>query len=136
MENEKRILIVEDSPTVIEQMKLFLSSTNIQVFNAGSEFGMLQSIEPYGQLVDLIIMDLTLKSENGMDLIQTIRANDKYSQIPIIIVTEHAKQDLVLQAKKFNVASYIKKPITKDNFLNRIGTVLGQELLTSTQANE
>ncbi len=77
---KKRILIVEDSPTVVEHIKIMLKNSNVKVFNAGSEFGMMQSIESYGKLVDLILMDLTLKTENGMDLIRNLRANDKYKK--------------------------------------------------------
>lgn len=121
---EKRILIVEDSPTVIEQMKLMLSEFNIKISTAGSEFGMLQHIEQYGKLVDLIIMDLSLKNENGLDLVDNLRKNDKFASIPIIVVTEHAKKDFILRAKDLKVSEYIKKPFTKDILINRISNVI------------
>lgn len=120
----KRILIVEDSPTVIEQMKLMLSEHDIKISTAGSEFGMLQHIEEYGKLVDLIIMDLSLKSENGLDLIDNLRKNIKFSTIPVIVVTEHAKKDFILRAKGLSVAEYIRKPFTKDTFIGRISNVI------------
>lgn len=120
----KRILIVEDSPTVIEQMKLMLSEHDVKIATAGSEFGMLQHIEEYGKLVDLIIMDLSLKSENGLDLIDNLRKNGKFSSIPVIVVTEHAKKDFILRAKNLDVAEYIRKPFTKDMLVNRISNVI------------
>lgn len=120
----KRILIVEDSPTVIEQMKLMLSDSDVKISTAGSEFGMLQHIEEYGKLVDLIIMDLSLKSENGLDLIDNLRKNIKFSTIPVIVVTEHAKKDFILRAKGLKVADYIRKPFTKEILVNRISNVI------------
>ncbi|MGB3366160.1 MAG: response regulator [Acidaminobacteraceae bacterium] len=120
----KRILIVEDSPTVIQQMKLMLSEYDIKISTAGSEFGMLQHIEEYGKLVDLIIMDLSLKSENGLDLIDNLRKNLRFSTIPIIVVTEHAEKDFILRAKGLNVAEYIRKPFTKDTLISRISNVI------------
>jgi len=125
MENQKRILIVEDSPTVIEHMKMLLKNSNVKVLNAGSEFGMMQSIESYGKTVDLVLMDISLKAENGMDLIRNLRKNDKYKELPIIIITEHANKDLILEAKKLQVSGYLKKPIQKDVFLDRITDAIG-----------
>ncbi|WP_430885978.1 response regulator [Fusibacter sp. JL216-2] len=125
MENQKRILIVEDSPTVVEHIKIMLKNSNVKVFNAGSEFGMMQSIESYGKLVDLILMDLTLKTENGMDLIRNLRANDKYKKLPVIIITEHVSKDLILEARNLEVRGYLKKPIEKDIFLDRVYGVIG-----------
>jgi len=125
MENQKRILIVEDSPTVVEHMKMLLRNSNVKVLNAGSEFGMMQSIESYGKIVDLILMDLTLKAENGMDLIKNLRTNERYNDLPIIIITEHANKDLILEARKLKVCGYLKKPIEKESFLDRIYEVIG-----------
>lgn len=122
--DQKRILIIEDSPTVVEHMKMLLKSTPVRVLTAGSEFGMMQSIESYGKLVDLILMDLTLKTENGMDLIRKLRDNPKYSSIPIIIITEHASKNLILEARSLKVDGYLKKPIQREIFLERIGEAI------------
>lgn len=125
MDGQKRIVIVEDSPTVVAHMKMMLKNSNVKVLNVGSEFGLMQSIESYGKLVDLILMDLTLKTENGMDLIRNLRSNEKYRALPIIIITEHASKELILEAKELKVRSYLKKPIQKDIFLERIYEVIG-----------
>ena len=135
MENQKRILIVEDSPTVVEHIKIMLKNSNVKVFNAGSEFGMMQSIESYGKLVDLILMDLTLKTENGMDLIRNLRANDKYKSLPVIIITEHVSKDLILEARNLEVRGYLKKPIEKEIFLDRVYGVIGNVSMIPRNTN-
>ena len=135
MENTKRILIVEDSPTVVEHMKMLLKNSNVKVLNAGSEFGMMQSIESYGKLVDLVLMDLTLKTENGMDLIRNLRSNDRYKELPIIIITEHVSKNLILEARELRVRGYLKKPIQKDTFLDRIYEVLGNVSMIPRNTN-
>lgn len=133
--NPKRILIVEDSLTVVEQMRLFLRNENYKVTHAGSEFGMYQMIEEYGKVVDLIIMDLTLKNENGLDLIDNLRKNEKYSKLPVIVVTEHAQVDFILRAKELQVSDYIRKPITKETFIKRIERTISQSTDTNVADN-
>lgn len=130
----KRILIVEDSPTVIEMMRLMLKDMNVKIQTAGSEFGMFQAIEAFGKTVDLVIMDITLKSENGLDLIAKIRDNPKYMELPVIVVTEHAQKDFILRAKSLNVKSFIRKPIEKGIFVERLVEAIGIEPLGNTAA--
>lgn len=125
----KRILIIEDSPTVIEMMKLMLKDMNAKIFTAGSEFGMFQAIESFGKTVDLILMDITLKSENGLDLVAKLRANERYQDIPVIVVTEHANLDFVLRAKELKVSSFIRKPIEKSIFIDRLVETIQLETL-------
>ena len=135
MENTKRILIVEDSPTVVEHMKMLLKNSNVKVLNVGSEFGMMQSIESYGKLVDLVLMDLTLKTENGMDLIRNLRSNERYKKLPIIIITEHVSKNLILEARELKVRGYLKKPIEKETFLDRIYEVVGNVSMIPRNTN-
>lgn len=130
----KRILIVEDSPTVIEMMRLMLKDMNVKIQTAGSEFGMFQAIESFGKTVDLVIMDITLKSENGLDLIAKIRDNPKYMELPVIVVTEHAQKDFILRAKSLSVKSFIRKPIEKSIFIERLVEAIGIEPLGNTAA--
>lgn len=129
MSEMKRILIVEDSPTIIEVMRIMLKEMNVKIQTAGSEFGMFQAIESFGKTVDLVIMDITLKSENGLDLIEKIRLNPKYTDLPVVVVTEHAQKDFILRAKKLNVKSFIRKPIEKEIFISRLVDAIGIEPL-------
>lgn len=129
----KRILIIEDSPTVIEVMKLMLRDMNVKIFTAGSEFGMFQAIESFGKTVDLILMDITLKSENGLDLVAKLRANERYQDLPVIVVTEHANLDFVLRAKELKVSSFIRKPIEKAIFIDRLVETIQLEPLASAR---
>lgn len=129
----KRILIIEDSPTVIEMMKLMLKDMNVKIFTAGSEFGMFQAIESFGKTVDLILMDITLKSENGLDLVAKLRANERYQDLPVIVVTEHANLDFVLRAKELRVSSFIRKPIDKNIFIERLVETIQLEPLASSR---
>lgn len=127
MDTIKKVLIVEDSSTIIEQVKLFLKPLGVTVINAGSEFGMFQSIESYGKCVDLVLMDITLKSENGIDLIKSLRKNEKYEMVPVVIITEHAKKEWVLEAKKLKVDGFLRKPIDKDQLLQRVDSIINKK---------
>lgn len=121
---QKTVLIVDDSPSIRRQVALILRKYGVDVREAGSEFGMLNVIEQYGKRADLIIMDLTLKTEHGFDLIETLKEYPKYKDIPILVLTEHADVDNVLFAKKLGVNDYMKKPINVNELIERIQVLL------------
>ena len=124
MLNGKKILIVEDSRTIRLQIKIMLEHEDATVVEAGSEWGMFSKIEEFGTAVDLIIMDLVLHNEDGLNLIENLRMNPKYNNIPIIILTEKVELDSILEAKKLSIKYYLKKPVKKLELINRINSIL------------
>ena len=130
MENSKKIvLVVDDSPSIRREVKVILEKDGYTVREAGSEFGMLSSIEEYGIKADMVLMDLTLNDESGFDLVNRLRAADKYRNIPVIILTEHSDRDNVFMAKMVGVQGYIVKPIKADLLRERIRSVFMGESL-------
>lgn len=124
MFEDKNVIIVEDSPTVRFEVKLLLKQIGLELTEAGGELGLFMQIEQYGKLADMVIMDLTLKEENGFDLIRKLKEDERYSRIPVVVLTEHADMQNVITAKKLGVDGYIRKPIVKDDFLNKVSDIL------------
>jgi PleD family two-component response regulator len=120
----KKILIVEDSRTIRLQIKMMLKDQGAILVDAGSEWGMNTKIEEYGIVADLIIMDLILNYENGLELIHKLKQTPKYKDIPIIIITEKVDVASILKARDLGVKSYLRKPIKKADLISRISDAL------------
>lgn len=120
----KKIMIVEDSHTVRYEVRLILDKLGVTLVEVANGLGMFNVVEEYGKQVDLIIMDLTLKRENGFDLIEQLREIEKYKEIPVLILTEHANKENVIKAKHLGVNGYLRKPIQKDELIERVSTIL------------
>lgn len=128
MEDKKVVLIVDDSPSIRREVKVILEKSDYYIRASGSEFGMMNSIIEYGKMVDLILMDLTLNEEFGLDLIENLKAFPKYANIPVIVLTEHADRDNVEKAKILGVKGYLRKPINAELLLNKVNEVLKNSL--------
>ena len=127
-ENGKKIvLIVDDSASIRAEVKVVLQKEGYVVRGVGGEIGMLNAIEEYGVMADLILMDLTLNNTDGFNLISIIRESKKYAQIPIIILTEHADRRNVETARNLDVHGYIVKPIQPELLKERVSNVLSKE---------
>jgi DNA-binding response OmpR family regulator len=83
-----------------------------------------------GQVIDLVVLDLRLRGEDGMQLLRQLRA---HSQIPVIILTGRAEEADRVMGLELGADDYLTKPFSPRELLARIRTVLrrthaGQEV--------
>lgn len=118
------VLVVDDSPSIRFQVKAILEKEGYTVRLAGNELGMLNFVDEYGELADLVIMDLNLNQANGFELILKLRSIKRYENIPVIILTEQADKESVATARKLSIKNYIAKPIDAELLRERIKKIL------------
>lgn len=112
MEN-KKVLFVEDSPTMRRIISNSLSKIGIKQF-VEAENG-IQALEKIkNQDFDMIITDWNMPEMNGRELVEFLRGEAKYKDVPIIMITTRGMQDDVMTAIKCGVNGYIVKPFTPD----------------------
>lgn len=121
--NDLQVLYVEDIPTNQALMKSFFKQWNQDLAidiadNAEMARTMLEQ-ETY----NLILMDLNLPGESGVDLTASLKNDDRYSHLPIVALTARAMRDDVHEIEDLFDA-YITKPV---NFAE-LTTVLEQHL--------
>ncbi len=106
----KRILIVEDSPTMRALLNSALEGLEIpvKITEASSGFEALRCLprEPF----DLIVTDINMPDINGLELVSFAKSNDAYRSIPLIIVsTEGADRDRE-RGLELGADAYLVKP--------------------------
>lgn len=102
------ILYLEDDESLLKNTKDILNDYFKNVFGVKTINHALNIIK--NQKVDVIISDILLKNENGLDFVKIIR-NEFGLDIPIILTTAHANTDYLLDAIKLKVDNYIIKPV-------------------------
>lgn len=70
------------------------------------------------QKVDMILIDLHLSNESGLDFIRCLRQKDVLT--PVIITSAHIDQDSLLDAINLNTTRYLKKPFKKNDLLDAL----------------
>jgi len=113
-----KILIVDDDHLITSLMYSLVTMDQheaVVVNNSTEAMETALSANP-----DLITLDLMMPSLSGYDLCQLLRANPKFKQTPIIIIS--AKEDTQSKEKAFAVGAteYITKPFDIDHFLKTI----------------
>ena len=106
--NQFNILYLEDDISLLKNTKDILDDYFQNVFAVSTikeAFYILKQ-----RKVDVLISDILLRNESGLDFVQQIQSSDEFN-IPIILTTAHANQEYLLDAIKLKVDNYIIKPI-------------------------
>jgi PAS domain S-box-containing protein len=107
---EQTVLVVEDDPRVREWMRDTLLGEGLQVREAGSAAEALDLMTV--EKPDLVLVDLLMPGTNGFQLVQTVRTNPDWQQIPIMIVT--AKD--ISAVDRARLGGYLQAIFRKDHF--------------------
>ena len=111
----KRVLIVDDSATIRQQVRMALSPAGFDIIEAADgEDGLAQIRNDAG--IAAVICDVNMPKKNGLELIEELKAGGPNSHVPIVMLTTEGQPALVQRAKKAGAKGWIVKPF-KPNLL-------------------
>ena len=123
MSKSLNILVVDDSTTmqrIIKNTLHRLDLNNITLANDGVEALDLILLNSY----DLLITDWYMPNMNGLDLVKAVRSQQKYVDLPIIMVTTEGGKFEVITALQAGVNNYIVKPFTPQILKEKLEVVM------------
>jgi two-component system catabolic regulation response regulator CreB len=116
---KKRILIVEDEPSIAENIAFAIGTENMEpvcVGTAGEAWNVLQS-----QSIDLVVLDVGLPDESGFDFCRRIRTS---SEVPIIFLTAREEEVDRIVGLELGADDYVTKPFSPRELTARIRAIL------------
>jgi len=124
------VLIVDDDPSVRQMVVDYLGDNEIHVtaLASGREIADVTARE----MVDLLILDLKLPGEDGMDIARRIRAD---SNMPIIMLTGRKEEADRVMALELGADDYLTKPFSPRELLARIRSLLRRSRAHETVAD-
>jgi len=130
-EEPARILVVEDRPEHVEYIKFLLENSGYVVYSAAREQDILRIL--HGQEIDLILLDLLLEGRNGLELCTRLRGDERYTNIPILILTSRAGIDAKISGFQAGADDYLTKPFKAQELLARIELLLQKKQLKESE---
>jgi two-component system, chemotaxis family, chemotaxis protein CheY len=107
----KRILLVEDSATTRALIRAIIDELGeFEVVEASTGFEALKILP--SQECGLIITDINMPDINGLELISFVRNNEKYNELPIIIVSTERSEEDRRRGMALGATAYLAKPFT------------------------
>ncbi len=118
------VLVVDDYKTMIRIIRNLLKQlgfANVDEASDGTAALNMMREKDYG----LIISDWNMEPMTGYELLREVRADDRLSRTPFIMVTAESKTDNVIAAKKAGVNNYIVKPFNAATLKSKIDAIFG-----------
>ena len=109
----KRVLVVDDSATVRQQVALALGQVGFEVVEAVDGLDGLQRISSTPQLA-AVICDINMPRMNGLEMLEKVRADARCAQLPILMLTTEGQPAMMERAKKAGAKGWIIKPFKAD----------------------
>jgi len=111
----RRVLIVDDSATIRQQVRQALTQAGFEVVEAADGVEGVNKIRT-DLLISAVICDINMPRKNGLELIEEIKAGGANSHVPIVMLTTEGQPALVQRAKQAGAKGWIVKPF-KANLL-------------------
>jgi DNA-binding response OmpR family regulator len=123
--SQQKILVVDDDPDVRLGLQLRLTANHYDVISAAD--GVASIAEARKHLPDLVILDLGLPAGDGFSVLERMKASEKLSSIPVIVLSGRDRVGNRDRAIKAGAKTFLQKPIANDKLLSVIRLVLESE---------
>jgi DNA-binding response OmpR family regulator len=113
------ILVVDDEPTIVEVVELYLLREGFKVLTAADGPAALNAVQQ--QRPDLVVLDLMLPGMSGLDVTRQLRAG---GALPIIMLTARGEEADRVVGLELGADDYVTKPFSPRELVARVKAVL------------
>jgi len=120
-EHKRKIVIVDDVKFHLLSLKESMKK-HYDIYPAQTVdelFDILSSTKP-----ELILLDINMPEKNGFEILDMLKSDDLYSDIPVMFLTSHMTKEAVLKGMRAGAAGFVQKPYTETNLYDRIESVV------------
>ena len=120
-----RILSVDDSMLVRLYVRKAAEVLGYEFLEAVDGREALDVLAREEGKIDLILLDWHMPEMDGMDLLKTLKKDERYKAIPVTMVTAEVERDNILEAIEAGAKNYVMKPFTQEKLIGKILESLG-----------
>ena len=117
----KKILIVDDEPSIVKGLKFALEQEGYEVDSCGDGQEAVDKILNQDNAYDLVILDVMLPSKSGLEVCQEVRVT---SEVPIVMLTAKGEDMDKILGLEYGAYDYITKPFNILEVKARVKNIL------------
>jgi signal transduction histidine kinase len=118
-----KIVVVDDVPSNVKIIAAYLKSEGYEKIVTVSEptkaLETVRSEDP-----DLLLLDILMPGISGLDILSALRAEPRFSRLPILILTSDESQDLKTKCLELGATDFLNKPVNTQELLPRVRNLL------------
>ncbi len=117
-----KILVADDSDDMFYLIKKGFEGENYEFLRARNGLEALEILEK--ELPDLILLDLKMPGKDGMEVLESVRGNSRFSGIPILVLTVVDSSEEKIKALQVGAEDFLIKPLDPAELRARVKTHL------------
>ena len=114
-----RALVIDDSKAMRSILTRMLQGLGFEVLEATNGRVGLERLEENGK-IDLALVDWNMPEMNGLDFVRTVRAEQSYDGVLLMMVTTETETENVVKALAAGANEYVMKPFTREVILEKL----------------
>ncbi len=121
----QKILVVDDSETVRQQVEYALTKADLEVIHAEDGVIGWEKLTENDD-IGLVICDVNMPRMNGLELVEKIKQSGRYDNLPIVMLTTEGSPQLIQQAKKAGAKGWVVKPFKPELLVKATTKILAK----------
>ncbi len=121
--SRKKILLVDDSNTVLMMHRMVLHGLNHELLFARDGCEAVE--KAVAEKPDLIFMDVMMPKKTGLDACRELRTHEEFAKTPILLVTTRGEPQNVEAGFEAGCTEYVTKPFDSAQILSKVRHYLG-----------
>ena len=120
---EKRVLLIEDEPSLIEAIRFILTRAgwSVQTHSDGaSAVARIREARPR-----VLILDVMLPGRSGFDILDELRADPEFAALPVLMLTARGQNADRERAERAGVSRFMSKPFSNAEVLDSVNALAG-----------
>jgi two-component system chemotaxis response regulator CheY len=119
----RKVLIVDDSPTVRQQVGRALHESGIEVVEAGDGVEGIDRITA-DDAIGMVILDINMPRMNGLEMLDKLKQDARTASLPVVMLTSEGQRSMIERAKQAGAKGWIVKPFKPDLLLLTVRKLL------------
>lgn len=121
---QKRILLIGDDKKVNRYVLSGIFEDDFDIVECQNGIEVLEALEERRDSVAAILLDLYMPQADGLYVLDRIQEKESYKDIPVVVVSANANNDMIRKIYSYDVADYIQKPFQEDVIRFRIERII------------
>ncbi len=121
MNKEKRVLIVDDEPNVLDSVSKVLERKGFETVTSRNGEDALKQIQK--ENFDLVVADLMMPKVSGIELLKTVKNENK--KVAFLVITGYPSINTAVEATKYGAGGFLPKPFTPSELEKAVEDALG-----------
>ncbi len=114
--------VIDDSSAIRKILSQYLQALDFECTEAEDGQQAFEKLQERGE-TDVLLVDWEMPRMNGIEFVRAVRAEERFNEVPIMMVTSLNELERVIEALEAGANEYIMKPCTQQALVEKLALI-------------